>query len=271
MDIMTSLLEKINNSKPLDFGDILSKSFEMFKKTWLKGFVLLLILAIVAIPFFVVIYMPLYVSLFEQIQNGGYDPNDASTLMMQSDGFRYKILGFTFVMSFLTTALIAGFYRIIKKIDFGETINATDFFYYFKGKYLGRVFTIAAFSFLISLVNFALEKFLPPTTATLLSVIISIGFSVYSTLFVLFFAFHPDLESTEIFSLSFNLGSRKWLLIFGLMFVTGIIGCFGIILCGIGLLFTISIIYLPPYFIYKEVFGFNEKSDIDKIGQTEII
>jgi hypothetical protein len=169
----------------------------------------------------------------------------------------------------LTTALAAGFYRIIKKIDFNEVFSASELFYFFKGKYLGKILTIAALSFLISLINFAFEKFLPSVTASLLSGVIAAAYSVYSTLFVVLFAFNPELESTEIFNLGFNLGTKKWLLVFGLLMVSGLIGAFGIILCGIGLLFTISIIYLPPYFIYKDIIGFNEKSDIEQIGEVE--
>tara|TARA_R110002049_G_scaffold5204_1_gene36530 strand:+ start:7329 stop:8138 length:810 start_codon:yes stop_codon:yes gene_type:complete len=269
MNNFSSLQEKINNVKPLDFGDILSRSIDLFKKTWLQGFLLMLMFFVIAIPIFIVIYMPMYTALIEQIQSGDYDPNDASSLMMQTDSFRYQILGLTFVMSFFTVAMAAGFYRVVRKIDIGEAFSVSGFFYFFKGKYLGKILTIAALSFLVSLINFAFEKFLSPELATLLSLVISIGFSVYSTLFIVFLAFNPEMESTEIFSLSFNLGTKKWPLIFGLLVVTGIMGFFGIILCGIGILFTISIMYLPPYLIYKDVLGFNETSEIDKIGETE--
>jgi len=40
----------------------------------------------------------------------------------------------------------------------------------------------------------------------------------------------------------------------------------GIIGCGIGVLFTISVMYLPVFFIYKEVIGFGETSEIEQIG-----
>jgi uncharacterized membrane protein len=40
----------------------------------------------------------------------------------------------------------------------------------------------------------------------------------------------------------------------------------GIIACGIGLLLTMSIVYLPVYFVYRDVVGFEEDSEIMKIG-----
>ena len=44
MNSFNSLLEKIEHAKELDFGDILNKTFELFKKAWLQGFFLVLIL-----------------------------------------------------------------------------------------------------------------------------------------------------------------------------------------------------------------------------------
>lgn len=267
MNSLSSLQEKINNAKQLDFGDILSRTFDLFKKTWLKGTVFFLVLMLVMAPFIVALYVPVFGSIMEQAQSGDYDPNDASSFIKnQPDSFRYKILGFTFVISLISTALVAGFYRVIKLVDFDQTNTFSDYFYFFKAKYLGKIFAIASFSLLVALVNFALEKFLPPTTASLVSGIISIILSVYTTLFVVFFAFNSHLETADFFTLSFNLGSKKWLLIFGLMIIMVILAMLGIVACFIGLFFTISIVYLPTYLVYKDVVGFDSLSDIDKIG-----
>ena len=260
---------KIEKARTLDFGDILSRSLELFKKGWLQGFLLMLIVFITMIPFIIFIYVPIYQSLIEQVGNSDYDPNSVANSLFTQDAFRYKILGLTFVVSFLSTMLVAGFYRMLKKIDFSENHSFLDLFYFFKAKYMGRVFAIAAFTLLISLVNYGLEKYLPSSMASLLSVLLSVLSSVYTTLFVVFFAFNPDLEGAEIYSLAFNLGTKKWLLIFGLLLVTGVIGFLGFIACGFGVMFTISIVYFSPYLVYKDVVGFNHLSDIDKIGVNE--
>ena len=76
----------------------------------------------------------------------------------------------------------------------------------------------------------------------------------------------PMRGEAEIVKASFKIGNKKWLITFGTMFVAGILGMLGIIGCGIGILFTISIIYLPVFFIYKEVIGFGETSEIEQIG-----
>ena len=84
--------------------------------------------------------------------------------------------------------------------------------------------------------------------------------------FTIIFANNPELSEAEIVKASFKLGTKKWLISFGTLLVAFILGMIGILGCGIGLLFTISIIYLPVFFIYKEVIGFDESSEIEQIG-----
>lgn len=267
MNTLASLQEKIDNAKTLDFGDILSRTFDLFKKTWLNGFVFVLMLLVMISPFIIALYVPMFGSIMEQAQSGDYDPNDASSFIRnQPDSFRYMLLGYTFIISLISTGLVAGFYRVVKRIDFDEIHSFSDYFYFFKGKYLGKVFAIASFSLLIALVNFAVEKFLPPAAASLINGILSLVLSVYTTLFVVFLAYNPHLETSDFFTLSFSLGSKKWFLIFALMIITVIIGLLGMVACFIGALFTISIVYLPVYQIYKDVVGFDNLSAIDKIG-----
>lgn len=264
MNTLVSLQDKIDNVKEIDFGDILSKTFELFKKTWLQGFILFLLIMIVLAPFFIAVFTPTFGAVIEQAQSGNYDPNDSSSLLQnQPDSFRYMILGITFIISFISTGLIAGFYRIVKRIDFNEAYGFFDFFHFYKAKNLGKIFAIAAFSLLVALINFACEKFFSPITASLFNGLLSVVLSVYTTLFVVFFAFNSHLESSDFFTLSFTFGSKKWFLLFGLMVVTAIIGMLGVIACFIGMFFTISIVYLPTYLVYKDVFGLDNKSSTD--------
>lgn len=267
MKTFETLLSKIDQADDLDFGTILSASIELFKKVWVQGLLLMVLLLVAMIPFFIFIYIPIFKDLMEQINTGTYEPGDSSGIVKGiGERLQYVILGFTLVYTFLSAALVAGFYRLVKKIDHGEAYVFSDFFYFFKGATLGKLLAIASFSLLIALLNLVFEKFLPHFSASLLKIGISIIFSVYSSLFVVFFAFNSKLEVSDIFVLSFRLGSRKWLLLFGLIIVAALMGMLGFIACGIGVLFTFSIIYLPLYFVYKSIFGFGEQTDIDKIG-----
>ena len=58
------------------------------------------------------------------------------------------------------------------------------------------------------------------------------------------------------------------LLTFGLIFITGIIAMLGILACGIGVLFTLPLVYLPVYFIYRDVVGFDDFEELDQIGNN---
>lgn len=104
------------------------------------------------------------------------------------------------------------------------------------------------------------------TVAQILFVLPYIYAYVPLSFFAVVFSNNPDLTETEIVKISFNLGTKKWLITFGLIFVTGILGMLGVIACFIGLLFTISIMYLPVYFVYRDVVGFEDDSEIMKIG-----
>jgi hypothetical protein len=86
--------------------------------------------------------------------------------------------------------------------------------------------------------------------------------------FAVILAHHPHLSEMEIVKASFALGNKKWPLTFGTMLVAGLMGMLGIIGCGIGVVFTISIVYLPPFLIYKNAIGFDETSPIDVIGSN---
>ena len=66
---------------------------------------------------------------------------------------------------------------------------------------------------------------------------------------------------TDLIKLSFKLGTKKWLVTFGLVIISSILAeVVGLLLCGIGIFATASFIYLPTYYIYKEVIGFDDNS-----------
>ena len=74
MNTLETLLSKIEIAKDLDFGDIFSKSIDLFKKVWLQGLVTLLLTFAMMIPFYIVMYAPLIalgVLDPESMQEGG--------------------------------------------------------------------------------------------------------------------------------------------------------------------------------------------------------
>lgn len=251
---MSTLIEKIQNAKELDFGDIFNKSIELFKKVWLQGLVMLLITIAFMIPFYLIMYLPLLAMGIidpESLQQGG-EPN--WNLLIP---FYIVMLVFSFLIVIVTFGLKSAFYKICKMKDLNES-GTDDYLYFFKKPYLKKTIKLAAMAFGISLL------------AVLLCVLPIIYVMIPVTLINVVYAFNPDLSASNIVNASFKLGNKKWLITFGLIIVAGILAQFvGMIMCFVGVMVTAAFAYLPVYFIYKDSIGFNESNVIDEIGTTQ--
>ncbi|WP_458629011.1 hypothetical protein [Winogradskyella sp. PC D3.3] len=251
----TEIQHRIQNAKVLDFGTIFNLSIELFKKVWVQGLVTLILNIVLAIPVFLIMYIPMLLlglsSVF--LDPSPYDPYDSYSepdLSIIMVFFMVVIYLFMIVaMSTIGLGLKAAFYRICKFKDL-EELGREDYFYFFKKPYLGKTIKIGlAFTGISVLAAFLC--FLP-----LLYVIVPLSFMVIG------YAFNPDLSVSEIVKLAFELGNKKWLISFGLMLVSGFLAMIvGFLMCGLGIYVTSSFGYLPSYFIYKEVVGFDEESD----------
>jgi hypothetical protein len=257
MNTISFLKEKINAAKALDFGSIFSASLELFKKTWLQGFLLQIFNVVVMLPLIIILYVPLITVMITQAKDGYSDP-DAYSNFFASMSILYiliVVIG-VFVLGAVSVALNAAFFRIMKKLDYGEQVSTSDFFYFLNSKYLSKTFVLMLVSVLIAIPS-VLLCYIP-----LLYVIVPMSF------FALIFAFNPDLSISDIITISFKIGHKKWLLAFGLIFVSSLLAeIVGFLLCGIGLLFTSAFVYHPVYLIYKNVIGFNNTDEIDSIEE----
>lgn len=255
MNGMQVLLSKIENAKQLDFGTIFSESIELFKKVWLQGLLMLLLTMLLMVPFYIIMYLPLIAMGIldpETIQQQGGEPNLAFLIPI------YLImLVFSFFAMIIAFALKAAFYRICKAKDFNEA-SSDDYFYFLKKAYLGKTIKLGAAVFGISVL------------ATLLCVFPIIYVMVPVALINVIYAYNPDLSVSDIIKVGFKLGNKKWLIVFGLIFISAILAqIVGMLMCFIGVFVTASFSYLPVYYIYKKVIGFDEESEIDKIGIIE--
>lgn len=250
MDFL-SLMQRLEEKRPLDFGDIFSKSFELYKKIWVQGFLFILCQFLFIIPVFLIAYIPLLGTLAVE---GSYDPYSTTEVspfaMLGSLAWFYlSLFGGILIVSFLMYALQAGFYRMLRNTDETGAPNTSDLFYYLKGKYLSKTFMLGISAMFISLLAMML-CFLP-----------AIYVGVPLGLITVVFAFNPELSVSENIKVCFKLGNTYWFTIFGLVFVSGFLAEFaGMIACGIGVFFTISFALIPQYYVYKDAIGFDEKS-----------
>ena len=245
MNNQLTLKEKIDNAKRVDFGKVLEDTFNLFKKVWLTGFILVII--VVAISF--------GISFLFQVLEMNYMINDFTFnsfnefFTIYSTQLIYNI-PISLISTFATFTLLAGFYKSCKEAD--EDNNKIDFLFYFlKREYLSKIALLSIIYTAITIIAQALFFF---------PIIYAFVPLMY---FIVLFAFNPDSSIGEIVELSFIFGTKKWFITFGSVILMTIIAMFGIIACLIGLLFTISIVYIPAYFIYKESVGFEDLAEID--------
>lgn len=258
MNTLTSLLEKIERAKELDFGNIFSESIELFKKTWLQGFLLQIITLIVMLPLIIVLYAPFIGMVIAQQENGYADP-DAFNDFFAGMSVLYILFVFVgiFVLGAISLALNAAFFRMMKILDNNGQVTTSDFFYFLKGKYLKKTFVLMLISILIAIPS-ALLCYIP-----LIYVMVPMSY------FTIVFAFNSEFSIADVVKSSFKLGNKKWLISFGLLVVSYIcVMIITMITCGIGGLFLQMFIFHPLYLIYKKVVGFEEISAIEEIGTT---
>lgn len=249
MNSIATLLEKIQRAKDLDFGDIISETINLFKKVWVKGLIVVLIMVVIAVC----------LVLFFNLIGLGSDPYAFNNGFNLESFFSFYWVSAlynipqTILLSTITLAFVGAFYRICNQIVSGEPGN-DDYFYFFKKEYFSKVFMLGIIYTAIG------------TLAQLLLFIPYIYVFIPLSYFAVILANNSHLTEMEIVKASFALGNKKWLITFGTMFVAGLIAMLGIFGCFIGVLFTMCIVYLPVFLIYKEVVGFKESSEIDRIG-----
>jgi len=236
-----SLLQHIKTNPALDFGSIFSRSFDLFKNVWLQGFIILLLTFLVILPFYIILYIPMIAAGItdpETIQNHELPPMVAIAMGILSPVIAIGVSTFAL-------ALNAAFMKICRQKDLGEP-SSDDYFFYFKNGRLGKVFILALYTIGIALVG------LLACGIGLIYVIVPLS------LIPAFLAFSQELSPLEIVKASFALGNKNWLVIFGLIVITGIIAELGVILCCVGVLFTAMLSKVPTYFMYKDGVGFDE-------------
>ncbi|MDO7174107.1 hypothetical protein [Mariniflexile sp. AS56] len=254
MNTISTLLDKIDRAKSLDFGTIFNQSIELFKKVWVQGLVMLLLTMLLMVPFYLVMYLPMLG--MGLISPEMFQDTEAFTPLFMVPVAVLGVL-FSFFAMVISFGLKASFYRICKLKDL-EEMGSDDYFYYLKKPYLGKVIKLSLACYGISI------------AAMLLCVLPIIYVMVPIALMTVIFAFNPDLSTSEIVKAGFKLGNKKWLLTFGLMFVSGLLaGIVGMLMCCIGIYVTSSFSYLPAYFIYKESVGFDEKETNQGYGMGD--
>jgi len=114
------LFEKIENSSPIDFGNIFNKSIELFKKVWLQGFIHLLLSMVVIIPLIIVMYIP----IIALASIGGLENSYGEYGSVQEElSIGMAIL---FVVLVIIVSMIASAFQLGVIFAFNPDVNASD-------------------------------------------------------------------------------------------------------------------------------------------------
>ena len=246
------VFQKIEQSAKPDFGQILSRSFDLFKEVWVQGLLHALISLVIVIPFVILIYLPFIPLMLHDIGGNNYDAPGYSSGFEPFVGLSIlAIIGYVLlavllllVIQVVVFAVNAHFYKVMKKTDLGTAEDTGGYFYFLKGN-LMKIFLLNLASFGIAVL------------ATLLCYLPIFYVMVPLQLVTVMFAFNPEMSVSEIIKACFKLGNKYWLIIFGLIIISSIIAQLGLILCLVGLLVTAYFVHLPMYYLYKDTIGFD--------------
>ena len=234
------ITQRIQSKPELVFGTIFSRSFDLFKKVWLQGFITLLLTFVTILPFYIMLYIPMIASGItdpEALQNEDLPPMVAIAMGILAPFFAVGVSTFGL-------ALNAAFLKICRQKDVEQMVK-DDYFFFFRNGRLGKVFILALYTIGIAVLG-----------------ALACGIGIFYVIVPLslipaFLAFSEELTAQEIIRASFALGNRNWLVIFGLIFVTGILAQLGMLLCCVGVLFTAMLSKVPIYYMYKDGIGFD--------------
>lgn len=251
-----SVFQKIENANKPDFGDILSRSFELFKKVWEQALYHVLITMAAVIPMILVIYLPYIIFVFYTVgfdSYSSYDPYGYSEPdLMQYLPLLILYILFVFVAIFIVQAFVLGitahFYQVVKKIDMEDNTDV--------GGYFDLVKTDFKKLLLLSLASFGIAML-----AVILCYLPIFYVMVPLQLVTAVYVFNRELSVRDIIRVCFKLGNKYWLIIFGLVILSSIIAQVGILLCFVGIFFTAYFVHLPMYYVYKDTIGFKEASE----------
>jgi len=227
----------------LDIGDIFNKGFEIYKKTWaITGGGILLV------GFIAIIVVLVFFSIILGISFTNLDTLDPYTF--QTPSYFLRTLLFGLIVGAIFSPITAGFLKICKDAKDQKELSFGTIFQYYKAPYFGNIIIA---TILIAIVNGLFSY--------LFQFAIVVPFMNYVISII--------MSSIQAIDFSIKLVGKNFFIVFVLMLLATILGFLGFLACGIGVFFTMPILYAVQFCIYDEILGKEEVSEIDMIGNGE--
>ena len=246
----SNLFQKIENSKSVDFGNILSKSFELYKKVFQEGLMHTLVSLVVVIPFILIVYIPILPIYIDMLTGGGdpyyygSDPFMDYTILWWV-GYVVIVMLLSFLLQLVTISIYGHFLLALRNADMGTSHEIGGYFDLLKDHF-GKIL-------LLSLATLGIA-----VLATLLCYFPIFYVMVPLQLILPIFVFNQKMSVSDIVKAAFKLGNKYWGVLFGLIIIAGILSSLGAIACYIGLIATAFFTYIVIYYFYKDSVGFDD-------------
>ncbi len=253
----TRIENVLNNGYELEFGTVLDKAFNNFKKIFgVAG------LGLIVITIFIFAIMMALIAVFY-----GFSDIATSFTKMNPNFLHgtqlYVFLFITIIGSALFSPINAGFIRMAYLADKGEHFGLETLFYYFKTKYFKDIFIA---TILISLITVISSELLKQVGFNIIGLLLTyfVYFLTFLTIPLIIFS---DLDAIKAINYSIKLVLKNPLLILGLLIVAAILSMLGFIAFCIGVFFSLPMIYSMYYCIYNEILPINHSKELDEIGK----
>ncbi len=253
-------VEKISNEGyELEFGTVLEKAFSTYKLVaGIGGVGMILICIIMAV---------LYAGIFGAV----YGFSDVLTSLtsinpelMSGTSLLYFLL-FSVVMAGIMSPISAGFINMAFLADQNKEFGLGTIFGYYKGSYFKELFIAAV---IIAFFGTGLNYLFDYIGIKFIGVAITFCVSFLTFLSVPLIIF-SNLKAFEAITMSAKLVIKRPFILLGLLIVSFVFVCLGIIGFCIGIFFTIPFIYVMYYTIYEAIIPFDEETELDEIGVNQ--
>lgn len=271
---MKSTLEQVQEIKKygyhLDIGEVISQTFENYKKIALLSGAVILLLTIL---FFVAAagiggILGLAISFTDFLTEYSVGGFGTAGLLIN--------LGVSVIVYALLAPVTAGLLQIAHNAEANRDFDFSTAFMHYKTKHFKHLFLATAIIILASsgintVIQISHLYFFDAvliTILTIFSVIISITASILTFLTIPFIVF-GNLEAMDAIKASIATVSKRFWMILFLMFLFGICVILGIFGLCIGIFFTIPIYISAQYIIYRNAIPMQENDELDEIGSSE--
>lgn len=252
---------KVNDAmqfvNPLDFGLVIEKAFENYKK--------IALLAGVAIMLFVIILFGIMFIAVASFMGAAENLTETLTEFNMANLSLVNLLLYILVMitiAGISAPIGAGFLKMAHLAQENKSFSIGTIFDYYKSTHFKELFISAS---LISIVSVGLNSVFETIDYAFLGTIFTyvIGFFTFLTVPLIIFG---NLTAINAITKSIQLVLKQPFLILGLLIVGFVAILTGLIGLCIGIFFTLPFWYSLTYTIYTHLIPIKETNEIEEIG-----